>query len=218
MPELGYWSIRGLAAQIRMMFYYLNVNFEDKIYDCGPAPDFDRSCWTDVKFTMGMEYPNLPYLIDGETKITETTGIMQYIAKKYQPELLGRNAAELGRVHMLAAHVGDLKGKATTPCYMGGEQEAIIESCRPVLSKIVDAMGDSEWIAGANLTWLDFYFAELVDMLDKLTDGLFNAEFPSLQTYWERFIALPNLAEAWADDSKLMKTPFNNKMAKYLNE
>lgn len=66
-------------------------------------------------------------------------------------------------------------------------------------------MGESEFIAGKEITWLDFYFAENLDMLDKLGDGLFYAEFPNLQTYWERFIMQPNLAEAWADDAKLMK-------------
>jgi len=45
-----------------------------------------------------MEYPNLPYLIDGESKITETAAIHMYIAKKYQPSLLGSSAAELGRI------------------------------------------------------------------------------------------------------------------------
>ena len=48
-PVHGYWKIRGLGAQIRYMFHYLNVNFEDKEYECGDAPDFDRTCWTDVK-------------------------------------------------------------------------------------------------------------------------------------------------------------------------
>ena len=98
---LGYWAIRGLGAQLRMMFYYLNVDFEDKQYECGDAPEYDRSSWTDVKFTLGMEYPNLPYLIDGETKITETMAIHMYIAKKYDPSLLGSSAAEVGRVQML---------------------------------------------------------------------------------------------------------------------
>ena len=54
-------------------------------------------------------------------------------------------------------------------------------------------------------------------MLDKLCDGLFYAEFPKLQDYWDRFVSQPNLAEAWADDAKLMKQPFNNKMARLLN-
>lgn len=105
------------------MFAYLNVTFEDKVYDCGPAPDFDRSSWTSVKNTMGFEYPNLPYLEDGGTKITETKAIMKYIAKKYQPALLGSTAAELGRIEMLAAHVDSLKSKSTMPCYTTGDKD-----------------------------------------------------------------------------------------------
>ncbi len=42
-PTLGYWNIRGLGAQIRYLFYYLGIEFEDKLYAAGPAPDFDRS-------------------------------------------------------------------------------------------------------------------------------------------------------------------------------
>lgn len=68
---------------------------------------------------MGLEYPNLPYLIDGETSLTETAAIMQYIAKKWRPELLGRNAAEVGRINMLWAHVLKLKNDTTIPCYQG---------------------------------------------------------------------------------------------------
>ena len=119
MPVLGYWSIRGLGAPCRMMFYYCGVNFADRLYETGPAPDFDKTCWTDVKETMGFDYPNLPYLIDGENKVTETAAIMQYIAKKWRPELLGRNAAEVGRVGMLWDHVLKLKMESTKPCYMG---------------------------------------------------------------------------------------------------
>lgn len=58
------------------MFHYLNVDFEDTLYETGDAPDYDKSCWTDVKETLGLEYPNLPYLIDGDTKLTETVAIM----------------------------------------------------------------------------------------------------------------------------------------------
>ena len=84
------------------MFAYLQVKFEDKEYEFGgTAEEVDRSKWLDVKQTLGLEYPNLPYLIDGNTKLTETVAIMKYIAKKYDPKLLGSNAAEFGRIEML---------------------------------------------------------------------------------------------------------------------
>lgn len=69
---------------------------------------------------MGLEYPNLPYLIDGDAKITETIAIMKYVAKKWKPELLGRNAAEVGRVNMLEFYVFELKKAAAYPCYAEG--------------------------------------------------------------------------------------------------
>lgn len=108
------------------MFYYLKVSFADIQYEQGDAPDFDRSQWLDVKETLGLEYPNLPYLIDGDVMLTETAAIMQYIAKKYRPSLLGMSAAEVGRISMLLDKVHTLKMKATGPCYMGqGEPDDI---------------------------------------------------------------------------------------------
>ena len=161
-PILGYWKIRGLAAPIRYMFHYLGVDFEDKLYECGDAPDFDKSAWLNEKETLGLEFPNLPYLIDGETKLTETVAIMHYIASKYQPALLGSNASVKGRILMLLEHIVTLKKRATEPCYTTGDKEAIVDDCRPLLAKIVEVKGDNTWIAGQNLTWLDFYFAELL--------------------------------------------------------
>ena len=52
-----------------------------------------------------MEFPNLPYLLDEDVKLTKTLTIMKYVAKKWKSELLGRNAAEFGRVNMLEYHV-----------------------------------------------------------------------------------------------------------------
>ena len=156
-PTLGYWTIRGLGAQIRYMFAYCNVEFEDKQYVFkGTQDNVDRSDWLDVKQTLGLEYPNLPYLIDGNTKITETKAIMKYVAKKYQPALLGASAAEVGRIEMLSAHCDQLKGKSTGPCYATGDRDAIIDECRPLLASIMNAKGNNKWIAGNNLSWLDF--------------------------------------------------------------
>lgn len=89
------------------------------------------------KFTLGMEYPNLPYIFDENVKLTETLAIMQYIAKKWKPELLGRNAAEMGRLHMLEYHVFMLKSTCTMPCYSENpDKDAILASCRPMLESL----------------------------------------------------------------------------------
>ena len=187
-----------------MMFYYCGVDFTDTTYEIsGEDPNWDLSNWTDVKFTLGFEYPNLPYLKDGDTKLTEAVAIMQYIARKWNPSLLGTNAAEFAKATMMWAQLHELKIASYVHCYTTGDPEAIIEASRPLLQKFVEVMGDDEWLAGKHLTWVDFAFAENLDMLDKAVDGLFYAEFPKLQAYWDRFIALPKLAEAW-NDGRLM--------------
>ncbi len=100
-PILGYWKIRGLAAQIRYMFYYVGVDFEDVTYEVGAAPDYDKSSWFGVKPSMPHQYPNLPYLIDGDVNLTETAAIMKYIAHKWKPSLLGSNSVEYANAEML---------------------------------------------------------------------------------------------------------------------
>ena len=90
-PTLGYWNIRGLAHGIRFVLTYSKVDFNDKRYDYGPAPEFHRDSWNNEKFTLGLPFPNLPYFIDGEAKITETLAIYKYICHKFNPELLGKD-------------------------------------------------------------------------------------------------------------------------------
>lgn len=41
------------------MLEYTGTEYIEKQYGWGPAPDFDPSQWTNEKFTLGMEFPNV---------------------------------------------------------------------------------------------------------------------------------------------------------------
>lgn len=58
------------------------------MYAYGPKPEYDRSAWLNEKYQLGLELPNLPYLIDDEVKLTETVAIMKYICVKWAPDML----------------------------------------------------------------------------------------------------------------------------------
>jgi hypothetical protein len=118
-PTLGYWNIRGLGAQCRYLLHYSGVEFEDKMYKYGPAPDFDRSDWFNEKETLGLDLPNLPYLIDDEIKLTETAAIMKYICAKWSPELLCNDPVNMAKAEMIYDKVQSLKMTSTMPCYQG---------------------------------------------------------------------------------------------------
>lgn len=48
-----------LAQPIRMLLAYTETKYEDKYYVCGPAPTFDKSCWFDIKYSLGLDFPNV---------------------------------------------------------------------------------------------------------------------------------------------------------------
>ncbi|XP_036623688.1 glutathione S-transferase Mu 1-like isoform X1 [Trichosurus vulpecula] len=112
---LGYWDIRGLAHAIRLLLEYTGANYEEKVYHFGDAPDFDKSQWLDVKFSLGLDFPNLPYLIDGDHKITQSNAILRYIARQYN--LCGETEEECIRVDMLENHVMDIRLQLSRVCH-----------------------------------------------------------------------------------------------------
>ena len=77
---IGYWMIRGLGRHIVLVAEYVGANYEPRYYMQGPPPEVSRDEWLSEKFNLGLDFPNLPYLIDGDFKITETLAIARYIA------------------------------------------------------------------------------------------------------------------------------------------
>ena len=81
--KLGYWKIRGMGEPIKLLLEYLEVPYEWKEYTPKNAQDW----FENDKVNLGIEFPNLPYLIDGEFKTAQTQTIMKYLGKdnKYEP-------------------------------------------------------------------------------------------------------------------------------------
>ena len=69
------------------------------------------------KFSLGLELPNLPYLLDDEVKLTETVAIMKYICAKWKPELLNTDPVAYAKAEMLQDKLINLKMTCTMPCY-----------------------------------------------------------------------------------------------------
>ena len=179
-PTLGYWAIRGLASQIRYQLVYLGVDYQEDIYTQGDAPEFSRACWTDKKETLGLTFPNLPYYIDGEMRLTETLAIMKYICNIYGPELLGKDPEQQAKVEMVAGVVSDLKGATTMPCYTTGDRVAITMNLLEKVKPIVKFLADQPFLCGSNVTYIDFVFFELCDFMAFISQGQLYERNPSL--------------------------------------
>ena len=56
---------------------------------------------------MGLEFPNLPYYIEGDLKITQSMAILRYLGRKHK--LYGNNDKETAKIDMLIDFASDLR-------------------------------------------------------------------------------------------------------------
>ena len=216
-PTLGYWKIRGLGSNIRFQMAYSGVEYNTVEYEQGEGPDFSRAEWLDAKFTLGMPFPNLPYLFDGDLKLTETLAIHKYLADKYKPELLGKDAVANAKANMMAGVLMDFKLATTRPCYMG-EPEKIKETCAEKLPAVIAFIGDHKFLIGDDVTYIDFFFYENLNLckmaLKDKCDTDFDTVYPKLASYMSNMRNLPGLKEYLDGDCVEKTYIFNNKVAK----
>ena len=214
--NLGYWNIRGLAHQIRTMMVHLGVEYTDTLYEQGEAPDFDRSCWLSVKPTIGCDFPNLPYLIDGDYKLSESGAIMKYIAAKHDKNLLGRNPQEIGQTEMINNIVMDMKGSVTGPCYGTGDRAAICAVIDTKIEGICKFLGDKKFLVGDQVTYVDFIFFELLEFSNFITEGKLYETRKCCADYRDRMMELKGV-RAFMESDYTKGQKFNNKIAKLGN-
>jgi len=210
-PIVGYWAIRGLAQPIRLLMAYTGTKFEDKMYQCGPGPTYDRSAWFDVKFTLGFDFPNLPYYKEPNVKLTGTNAILRHIGRKHN--LCGRTEEEMVRVDMAAEQVMDMRNNAVHLFYDRAGFESrlgdYLEKLQTTLKAISLFLGDRPWLAGDSLSFPDFHLYEMLDQ-HLLLDPKCLGSFPNLKNYHARFEKLEAVA-AYKKSAKPL--PCNNTSA-----
>ena len=84
--KLAYWKIRGEAQAVRLLLSYFGVDFEDYVYSEGDK------WFNEDKLKLDLDFPSLPYLIDGHYNIVESGDILRYVVKKWgKSDLLGKD-------------------------------------------------------------------------------------------------------------------------------
>lgn len=215
---LGYWEIRGLGQPCRLLLSYVGADFEDKRYYTGPAPDYEKKEWFDekAKNPYGLAFPNLPYLIDGDVRLTQTHAIMRYLGRKY--DLIGSNETEITRCELAEQQLCDLRNEFVRFSYTPEPQCSELkpertEKFRSMLKQFSAFLGDRKWMAGEKLTYVDFLCYEIFFQLSVFDPTLFHG-VDNLKAYTARFEALPPIV-AYMTSDRYLKWPFNNNMASY---
>ncbi|KAM6108293.1 glutathione S-transferase 2-like [Pterocles gutturalis] len=204
---LGYWDIRGLAHPIRMLLEYTETPYKERRYSPGPAPDFNMSDWTKEKEKLGFDFPNLPYLIDGPTKLTQSNAILRYIARKHN--MIGETEEEIQRVDLLENQMMDLLMSFARLCYSPDfekQKPAYLEQLPGKLQELRRFLGSRRWFVGDKVTYVDFLAYNLLDIL-----RVFAPECPELGgelgAFVKRFEALEKIS-AYLGSGRVLRTPF----------
>jgi len=219
MPSiLGYWNIRGLAESIRFVLRFSGEDFEDKVYSfkVKPGPEIDTSEWTDEKFKLGLDFPNLPYYKDDVVEITQTLAILQYLARKYN--LYGESEKEKAHVDMLLCLHMDLSMGMARICYNQDFENLkgpYIQNLPSNLATVETYLGEKDWFLGSKISVADFGLYEVLDKHRILAPNCLE-NCPKLQAFLSRFESEPKIA-AYMKSDKYVKRPLNGAMAAWGN-
>uniref|UniRef100_A0A3B4A9M3 glutathione transferase n=1 Tax=Periophthalmus magnuspinnatus TaxID=409849 RepID=A0A3B4A9M3_9GOBI len=212
--KLAYWDIRGLAQPIRLLLEYTGTCYEEKFYTCGEvnAEFLNLDYW----FTQLPTMTRLPYLEDGDRKITQSNAIMRYIARKHN--LCGETEDEKVRVDIIENQAMDFRNGFVMLCYMDfdGKKDGYIENLPNTLGLFSKFLGDRTWFAGRKITFVDFIMYELLDQHRMFRPCCLN-NFKNLKDFLDRFEGLDKI-KAYMKSNRFIKTPVNNKMAKWGNK
>nr|XP_032636879.1 glutathione S-transferase Mu 1-like isoform X2 [Chelonoidis abingdonii] len=195
---LGYWDIRGLAHAIRLLLEYTGTPFEDKQYSpSGEGPDYDISQWTNEERELGLDFPNLPYLIDGQTKLTQSNAILRYIARKHK--MAGESEEEIQRVDVLENQVMDFRLAFARMCYSPDFEKLkpeYLEQLPGKLKLFSQFLGDRKWFAGEKITFADFLMYDILDQ-NRMLEPKCLDQFQNLKDFLDRFEAWRRLPAYW---------------------
>jgi glutathione S-transferase len=55
-----------LAQPIRLLLAFTETDYEEKTFELGPMDDYRNCEWFQIKQSLGLDFPNLPYYMDGD--------------------------------------------------------------------------------------------------------------------------------------------------------
>jgi len=212
-PILGYWNVRGLAEPIRYLLAYTETKCEYCDYVTGDAPEYDKSCWLSVKETIGLPFPNLPYYIDGDVKLTQTMAILRHIARKHN--LCGTTEEEMMRADVIAGEAMDfiagfIKFTYFSPDFEGGRAD-YLSSCNCFLRRHSEFLGTYPYFTGEHISFADFMMYDFLDQL-RTFEPLTLDPFQNIKDFMARIEEIPAI-KTFLDSEYFRNRPISNKMA-----
>ena len=196
--QFGYWNIRGgVRGQInRYLLKYAGVDFTDKRY----SPEE----WAVDKGTL---VENIPYIIVGDFKLTESKAVSVYICDKFAPQLLGSTPEARAKIIMMQQVIVDAIIPTAMIAFGSPDVEPLRAKCMEGFAKIVPYLGSKQFLEGNEVSMNDFSLFEFIEMTNILNENesLYDT-YPALRAFHQSMLALPKFGE-YFNSAECMKGP-----------
>ncbi|KAH9391566.1 Glutathione S-transferase, mu [Tyrophagus putrescentiae] len=198
--ELGYWDMTGFGQPIRSLLVYAGVPFTDTRFSFGAKesdPNFpNQSRWTAVKDSLGLSFPNLPFLIDSErgVRLSQSITILRYLAGRHN--LKASDLVTSAQEDMLEQQLLDIRDRFFRLVHR--KRRLSTEEIDKLktdyaryfeqLERWLESSSDRLWLTGPRLSYVDFLAAEYLSWFrDFVQADCFDDRFPRLKAYMERY-------------------------------
>ncbi|OQR71874.1 glutathione S-transferase Mu 1-like [Tropilaelaps mercedesae] len=203
----GYWDIRGLGQAIRHVLEYTGLQYDEHRYSFGEKFD-GREHWLREKFTLGLDFPNLPYIKTGDVKLTQSFAILRFLARR--TGLFPETEEGQQRVDLAEQQVNDIIWHCVRVCYNKNynnhlKEEYIGQFLGTRCREFNDFLDERNFVAGDQLTYVDFIVWEMFDQHRTLWPEYekMYAPFLRLGAYLQRIEALPKFARYIQSDNEM---------------
>jgi len=209
-PTFGYWNIRGFGQPIRFLIQYLGVDHNEKSYiDDGGEK---REEWFKKdKFALGLDFPNIPYWIDGDFKLTETKAILKHLSRKYDPKLMPKDETILARSEMLENVLADVWQILVAYAYISTDEvkKSFPENSTVKLEQLSKFIGSNKFAVGSQITYVDFLLYEILYHYT-MADASLVKPFANLMSYMKNFESIPQISKFIASPNYLKGPCFSS--------
>jgi glutathione S-transferase len=208
---LGYWGLRGLGAPIQYLLEHVGEKYEFKNWSEDHKPD-----WFGQKNSLGLAFPNLPYLIDGDVKLTQSAAILKYLGRKHG--LVATSENDIQIQEQLEGVLGDLRMGWGLLCYGAQDFEKekdafFVDRLTPNLKLLEQHIAGKQYLVGNKVNFIDFSYFEFLDVASKLYGVELLAQFPNLKKFHNTIANLKGVKEFLASGRNFEK--INGPMAKW---
>jgi len=191
--QLVYWNLQGNAQAVRYALEYFGVPYTETRKEISEWEN-----WLKEKPTLGLDFPNLPYIVDGDFKLSESMALLQYVAlKAKQPQALGGDDIDRIKVTEMLGVLLDVKEAIFNVLWRDASTDEAkrkenFVKCKEKFDYFGKLLGDKEFLLGY-ITIPDFFLFYMLDLVNLIDAKEFESYNDPIKNYYKKFANLPQI-------------------------